>query len=118
MRRRFSGRLRLLELKQGQSSTDEAGIACGSTRAAVQSSSVRRAFVAETGQSPAKAVERLRLKAARFMIEQGRHTVNPAVQETGFADRECRRRAFLGTFGVPADAPRRSVRRGGPATGN
>jgi transcriptional regulator GlxA family with amidase domain len=70
-----------------------------------------RAFLAETGQSPAKAVERLRLEAARFMIEEGRHTVNVVAQETGFADRERMRRAFLRTFGVPAEILRRNARR-------
>jgi transcriptional regulator GlxA family with amidase domain len=34
-----------------------------------------RAFLAETGQSPAKAVEQLRLEAARFTLAEGRHTV-------------------------------------------
>lgn len=76
-----------------------------------------RAFVAETGQSPAKAVEQLRLEAARFMIEQGRHTINVVAQETGFADRERMRRAFLRTFGVPADFLRRSARREAVAGG-
>jgi transcriptional regulator GlxA family with amidase domain len=70
-----------------------------------------RAFLGETGQSPAKAVERLRLEAARFMIEEGRHTVNVVAQETGFADRERMRRAFLRTFGVPAEILRRNARR-------
>jgi transcriptional regulator GlxA family with amidase domain len=32
-----------------------------------------RAFSAETGQSPAKAVENLRVGAARLMMEQSRH---------------------------------------------
>jgi transcriptional regulator GlxA family with amidase domain len=71
-----------------------------------------RAFLAETGQSPAKAVERLRLEAARFMVEEGRHSVKVVVQETGFADRERMRRAFLRTFGVPAEALRRNARQG------
>jgi transcriptional regulator GlxA family with amidase domain len=70
-----------------------------------------RAFLAETGQSPAKAVEQLRLETARFMMEEGRHTVNVVAQETGFADRERMRRAFLRTFGVPAEALRRNARR-------
>jgi transcriptional regulator GlxA family with amidase domain len=74
-----------------------------------------RAFLAETGQSPAKAVERLRLEAARFMIEEGRHTVNVVAQETGFADRERMRRAFLRTFGVPPEVLRNNVRRGAAA---
>jgi transcriptional regulator GlxA family with amidase domain len=74
-----------------------------------------RAFLADTGQSPAKAVERLRLEAARFMIEEGRHTVNVVAQETGFADRERMRRAFLRTFGVPPEVLRYNVRRGAAA---
>ena len=82
--------------------------------AAVASLSPRqfsRAFLGETGQSPAKAVERLRLEAARFMIEEGRHTVNVVAQETGFVDRERMRRAFLRTFGVPPEILRRNARR-------
>lgn len=69
-----------------------------------------RAFLAETGLPPARAVEQLRLEAARFMIEQGRHTINVVANETGFADRERMRRAFLRTFGVPADVLRRNAR--------
>ena len=82
--------------------------------AAVASLSPRqfsRTFLGETGQSPAKAVERLRLEAARFMIEEGRHTVNVVAQETGFADRERMRRAFLRTFGMPPEILRRNARR-------
>jgi transcriptional regulator GlxA family with amidase domain len=70
-----------------------------------------RAFLTETGQSPAKAVERLRLEAARFMMEEGRHSINVVARETGFADRERMRRAFLRTFGVPAQTLRRNARR-------
>jgi transcriptional regulator GlxA family with amidase domain len=70
-----------------------------------------RAFLAETGLPPAKAVEQLRLEAARFMIEQGRHTINVVAEESGFADQERMRRAFLRTFGVPADVLRRNARR-------
>jgi transcriptional regulator GlxA family with amidase domain len=76
-----------------------------------------RAFLAETGQSPAKAVERIRLEAARFMMEEGRHPVNVVARETGFADRERMRRAFLRTFGAPAEALRRNARREAVAAG-
>jgi transcriptional regulator GlxA family with amidase domain len=69
-----------------------------------------RAFLAETGRSPAKAVERLRLEAARIMMEEGRHSVNIVAEETGFADRERMRRAFLRTFGLPPQALRRKSR--------
>jgi transcriptional regulator GlxA family with amidase domain len=69
-----------------------------------------RAFLAETGQSPAKAVERLRLEAARFMMEEGRHSGNVVAEVTGFADRERMRRAFVRTFGLPPQALRRKAR--------
>lgn len=69
-----------------------------------------RAFRAETGQSPAKAVERLRVEAARLMMEQSRHPLDVVASETGFADPERMRRAFLRAFGQPPQAIRRNVR--------
>jgi transcriptional regulator GlxA family with amidase domain len=69
-----------------------------------------RAFRAETGQSPAKAVEHLRVEAARVMMEQGRHPIEVVANETGFADPERMRRAFLRAFGQPPQAVRRTAR--------
>ncbi|HLZ65972.1 MAG TPA: GlxA family transcriptional regulator [Aliidongia sp.] len=69
-----------------------------------------RAFQAETGQSPAKAVENLRLEAARLMMEQSRHPIDAVAQQTGFADRDRMRRAFLRAFGQPPQAIRRNAR--------
>ncbi|WP_426130055.1 GlxA family transcriptional regulator [Pararhizobium sp. PWRC1-1] len=69
-----------------------------------------RAFRSETGQSPAKAVEHLRLEAARLMMEQSRHPIEYVAAETGFADRERMRRAFLRAFGQPPQAIRRNAR--------
>ncbi|WP_186147656.1 GlxA family transcriptional regulator [Burkholderia gladioli] len=68
-----------------------------------------RAFREETGQTPAKAVERLRVEAARQMLEQGRHTIETIADETGFADRERMRRAFLRTLGQPPQTVRRNA---------
>jgi transcriptional regulator GlxA family with amidase domain len=68
-----------------------------------------RAFRAETGQSPAKAVEHLRVEAARLMMEQSRHPIDVVARETGFADRERMRRAFLRAFGQPPQAMRRNA---------
>ena len=65
-----------------------------------------RVFKAETGQSPAKAIENLRLEAARFMLEQGRLPVEEIARETGFGDRERMRRSFLRTFGQTPQAVR------------
>jgi transcriptional regulator GlxA family with amidase domain len=71
-----------------------------------------RAFRSETGQSPAKAVEHLRLEAARVMVEQSRHTMDEVASETGFADIERMRRAFLRAYGQPPQAMRRIARLG------
>jgi transcriptional regulator GlxA family with amidase domain len=68
-----------------------------------------RAFRVETGQSPAKAVESLRLEVARVMLEEGTHSIEEVAQETGFGDRERMRRAFVRAFGQPPRAIRRSV---------
>ncbi len=69
-----------------------------------------RAFRTETGQSPAKAVENLRLEAARLMMEQSRHPVEAVAIETGFADAERMRRAFIRAFGHPPQVIRRNAR--------
>jgi transcriptional regulator GlxA family with amidase domain len=69
-----------------------------------------RVFRAETGISPAKAIENLRLEAARFMLEQGRLPIEKIASETGFGDRERMRRSFMRAFG---QGPQ-SVRNGSP----
>ena len=69
-----------------------------------------RVFTAETGQSPAKALEGLRLETARLMIEQSRHPLEIVARETGFRDRRHLREAFVRGFGVPPLALRRESR--------
>jgi transcriptional regulator GlxA family with amidase domain len=76
-----------------------------------------RAFSAETGQSPAKAVEHLRVEAAKLMLEQGRHSMDVIAEQVGLGDRDRMRRAFLRTLGPSPQAIRRVGRasRGQPA---
>jgi transcriptional regulator GlxA family with amidase domain len=69
-----------------------------------------RAFVAETGHSPAKAVEVLRVEGARNLMEQSRHPIEVVARQTGFSDRDQMRRAFLRVVGQPPQALRRSAR--------
>jgi len=69
-----------------------------------------RAFRDETGQSPAKAVEALRVEAARVLMEQTRHPIDVIARQTGFADRGRMRRAFLRALGQPPQAIRRCAR--------
>jgi len=68
-----------------------------------------RIFRAETGESPAKAIEHLRIEAARLMLEQGRHPIDVIARETGFDDRNRMRRAFLRAYGVPPQDIRRNL---------
>jgi transcriptional regulator GlxA family with amidase domain len=69
-----------------------------------------RAFHAETGQSPAKAIENLRVEAARALMEQSRHPIDVVARQTGFSDRDHMRRAFLRAFGQPPQVLRRNAR--------
>jgi transcriptional regulator GlxA family with amidase domain len=66
-----------------------------------------RAFRAETGTTPAKAIEQLRIEAAQLMIAQSRHPIDVIATETGFGDQERMRRAFLRVLGHPPQALRR-----------
>ncbi|MGJ7609402.1 MULTISPECIES: GlxA family transcriptional regulator [unclassified Variovorax] len=70
-----------------------------------------RAFKAETGQSPAHAVENLRVEAARALIDEGSLALGVVARETGFGDPERMRRAFLRTLGQPPQSVRRVARR-------
>jgi transcriptional regulator GlxA family with amidase domain len=69
-----------------------------------------RAFQSETGQTPAKAVENLRLEGARALMEDTNHTLDVVAQLTGFGDRNQMRRAFLRAYGQPPQAIRRQSR--------
>ena len=69
-----------------------------------------RAFVQETGQTPAKAVERLRVEAARTEVESTDLHLDRVAQRAGFQDPERMRRAFLRAFGTPPRALRRAAK--------
>jgi transcriptional regulator GlxA family with amidase domain len=69
-----------------------------------------RLFREETGQSPAKAVEMLRLEAAKAMLEDGRHPMEIVARDTGFSDRDRMRRAFLRTLGQPPQSLKRALK--------
>ncbi len=79
-------------------------------RAAMSPRHFARAFAAETGMTPAKAIERLRLEAARERVESGGEPIEGVAVRTGFGDPERMRRAFLRAFGQPPQALRRAAR--------
>jgi transcriptional regulator GlxA family with amidase domain len=72
-----------------------------------------RTFRAETGQSPAKAIESLRVEAAKSLVEESRHAIDVVARETGFADPERMRRAFIRKFGHPPQTFRRVANKAG-----
>ncbi|GCB02661.1 transcriptional regulator [Ralstonia sp. SET104] len=59
-----------------------------------------RAFQAETGLTPAKAVEKLRVEAARSALESGAVSMQRVATECGFGDTERMRRSFQRLLGV------------------
>ena len=69
-----------------------------------------RAFRAETGQTPAKAAEQMRLGAARLMLEETRHPLDQIARESGFVDMRRMREAFMRQYGQPPQALRRLAR--------
>jgi transcriptional regulator GlxA family with amidase domain len=69
-----------------------------------------RAFLAETGQSPARAIEKLRVETARVLIEDGGHSIDRVAEQTGFSDPERMRRAFRRAFGQPPQSFKRAAR--------
>jgi transcriptional regulator GlxA family with amidase domain len=69
-----------------------------------------RAYAAETGVTPAKAVGRLRADSARAMLQRG-GALQEIAAKTGFHDPERMRRAFVRLYGAPPAAMRRTLRR-------
>jgi transcriptional regulator GlxA family with amidase domain len=78
--------------------------------AAMSPRNFARAFAAETGMTPAKAIEHLRLEAARAHVEDGGEPIDRVAAATGFGDPERMRRAFIRSFGQPPQALRRAAR--------
>jgi len=71
-------------------------------RAAMSPRHFARAFRAEMGVTPAKAVERLRAEAARAALESGNDlSVQVVAQESGFGNPERLRRSLVRLFGCP-----------------
>jgi transcriptional regulator GlxA family with amidase domain len=72
-----------------------------------------RAFRAETGVTPARYVERVRLEAARRLLEDTTVSISEVAAGIGFPSAETMRRAFVRALGVsPAEYKRRF--HGGP----
>jgi transcriptional regulator GlxA family with amidase domain len=81
-------------------------------QAGMSSRHFTRAFIAETGTTPSKAVERLRIEVARQRVQSSSEAIEHVAQSTGFRDPERMRRAFIRAFGQPPQSLRRAARAG------
>ena len=67
-----------------------------------------RRFAAETGVTPARWVDRLRVEAARRLLEESDRSVEQVASDCGFGTAETMRRAFLRLLSTsPSDYRRR-----------
>jgi transcriptional regulator GlxA family with amidase domain len=81
-------------------------------QAGMSSRHFARAFIAETGTTPSKAIERLRIEVARQRVQSSSEAIERVAQQTGFRDPERMRRAFIRAFGQPPQSLRRAARVG------
>jgi transcriptional regulator GlxA family with amidase domain len=81
-------------------------------QAAMSPRNFARAFLREMGTTPAKAVEQMRVAAAREAVEASLRTFDEIARSVGFSDAGRMRRAFLRVLGQPPQFLRRSIRDG------
>lgn len=72
----------------------------------VSTRQLNRLFLNEMGKPPARVIERLRLEAARLMIEQSRLSLEVIARESGFRDRRHMRDVFMRGYGIPPQSLR------------
>ena len=101
----------LLEAVRGNLRLDH-GVEALAARACMSPRHFARCFRAETGATPAQAVERLRVEAARAALENGAISVLRVAEDAGFGSTERMRRSFQRLLGRPPAAFRPG---GGPA---
>lgn len=76
-------------------------------KAGMSARNFARVFRAETGTTPAKFVEKLRLEAARQLVETTALSLQQVAEKTGFSDPERMRVAFVRAYGQPPMVLRR-----------
>src|SRR6201995_5395769 len=79
-------------------------------RAGMSARHFTRAFIAETGATPSKAIERLRIEVARARVQSSAEAIERVAESTGFRAPERMRRAFIRAFGQPPQSLRRAAR--------
>jgi transcriptional regulator GlxA family with amidase domain len=97
--------------------TEDLSVEAMAARAHMSPRHFARAFHAETGVTPARYVERVRLEAARMRLEDTGESVAAVAAACGFGTAETMRRAFLRALEVsPAEYRRRFQARSAAST--
>ncbi|MGI3902833.1 MAG: GlxA family transcriptional regulator [Janthinobacterium lividum] len=96
--------------------TDDLGVAVLAREAGMSQRSFLRHYPATTGLTPARAVERLRIEAARHLLCETMAPIKRVAQRCGFGTDETMRRAFLRVFGASPQDYRERFGIGVPAT--
>lgn len=78
-------------------------------KAAMSPRNFARVFRSETGTTPARFVEKLRLETARQSVETTGLSLQQIARDTGFGDPDRMRMAFMRVFGQPPMALRRQA---------
>ncbi|MEO5875922.1 MAG: helix-turn-helix domain-containing protein [Streptosporangiaceae bacterium] len=97
---RHDGLRRLLDALAADPAADWS-LAAMAERASLSTRHFSRIFPRETGVSPGRHVERLRVEVARSLLETGGDGVDSIARRCGFGSAETMRRAFLRELGVP-----------------
>ncbi|EIM73598.1 AraC family transcriptional regulator [Nitratireductor aquibiodomus RA22] len=76
-------------------------------RAAMSPRHFSRTFLKETGVTPARAVEQIRLQIAREWVERGTHSLSHIASATGYGSTDRMRQSFLRSLGITPQSIRR-----------
>ena len=80
---------------------DDLSLSVLADQAGMSERSFSRRYAEATGLTPARAIEQLRLEAARRMLSESRQPLKRIAQKCGFGSEETLRRSFLRLLGVP-----------------
>lgn len=80
--------------------TDDLSLPALARQAAMSERSFSRHYIETTGQTPARAVEHLRVEAARRMLSDSQLPIKRIAQRCGFGSEETMRRSFLRLLSV------------------
>ena len=104
--RTTSGRFDALHLWMRENITQDLRVDSLARRCAMSPRSFARVYAAETGQTPARMVEQIRVDIARALLEQSTDSIKHIADISGFGNDERMRRSFLRQIGISPQAYR------------